>query len=66
MKSFIKNNISIILYVIIAIILELTTNFMVCGNIFIFQPWFAISLLLLIIATMAFIKKGIIRYYIAC
>jgi len=66
MKAFIKNNISIILYVIIAIILELTTNAMVCGNILIAKPWFALSLLILIIGIMMLIKKGIVRYYVAC
>lgn len=65
MKSFIKNNISIILYVVIAVILELTTNLMVCGNILIYEPWFALSLLFFIVAIMLFCKKGTTRYYIA-
>lgn len=66
MKSFIKNNLTIIFYVVIAIILELTTNAMVCGNILIYKPWFALSLLIFIISIMIFIRRGIVRYYIAC
>ena len=54
MKSFIKNHISLILYVIIAVILECTTNILVCGNPFITKPWFALSLLILIV-TLLFI-----------
>ena len=65
MKVFLKNNISLILYVVIAIILETLTNILVCGNPFILSPWFAISLLVLIVTLLSFIKKGIIRYYVA-
>ena len=65
MKSFIKNHISLILYVIIAIILEITTNILVCGNPFITSPWFGLSLLILIVCLLSLIKKGVIRYYIA-
>ena len=66
MKSLIKNNLTIIIYVIIAVILELTTNAMVCGNLIIAKPWFALSLLLLCVGIMLLLKKGIVRYWIAC
>lgn len=65
MKNFIKNHISLILYVIIAVILECTTNILVCGNPFITKPWFALSLLILIVTLLTFVRKGIVRYYIA-
>ena len=65
MKKFFINNISLILYVVASLILEITTNILVCGNPFIKSPWFGLSLLILIITLLSFIKKGVIRYYIA-
>ena len=59
------NHISIILYIIISIVLEITTNILVCGNPFISKPLFAISLLVLIATLLSFINKGIVRYYLA-
>lgn len=65
MKTAIKNNLTIILYVIISIILELTTNILVCDSIYIVNPLFGMSLLILITTLLYSVKKGIIRYYIA-
>lgn len=64
MKNFIKNNISIILFIVISLVLEITTNILVCNNPFITKPWFALSFLILIVAGLSFIKNGLIRYYI--
>ena len=65
MRVFIKNHISLILYVFVAIILESTTNLLVCGNPFIRNPLFGLSLLILIVCTLSFIKSGSIRHCIA-
>lgn len=66
MKTFLKNNISIIAYFIIAIILDTLTNIIMFKNPLILSPWFGITLLSLITCLLVFIRKGIIRYYIAC
>ncbi len=65
MKSFLKNNISIIGYLLITVFLELYTNFIICGNIIIEKPWIFITLVLFITSVLYLIRKGIIRYYLA-
>ena len=63
-KNFLKNNISLLIYIFIATILELTTNILVCDSLFITNPLFALTLIGLIVTLLTFIRKGIIRFYL--
>ena len=65
MLNHLKNNISIYLYIVIAVILELTTNVIIYRTPFIYNPWLALTFLSIICLIMSLIKKGVVRYYIA-
>lgn len=65
MFNHFKNNITIYLFALISIILELTTNTIIYRIPFIFKPWFALSLLSIVICIMCLIRKGIVRYRIS-
>lgn len=65
MFNYLKNNISIYLYIIVSIVLELTTNTIIYNTPFIYKPWLALTFLSTVCIIMALIKKGVIRYWIA-
>jgi len=66
MLNHFKNNITVYLYAVIALILEITTNIILYHNPLIYKPWYALSLLAIIILILILLNKGIVRYYICC
>lgn len=56
MKQFLRNNINFLAYFVFAIILELSTLFVITDALFIKSPWLALTLLVFIFSIYNFIK----------
>ena len=61
MRQFLKNNLNFFLFLLFSLIIELSSLYIITGNLFIKEPWFGLTSILIIFAIYNLISKRRIK-----